>query len=90
MPRNITQRPVPMKDMLRNLWRLPMRPNRHFQHRDPGVPDLCHMQNLIAVELHDVDVIRRHHLARGWNWTAVTGVSPVEHGIGRNDTPHAI
>src|SRR5262245_60523087 len=52
--------------------------------REAGVPDLCQMSNLVAVELHNVDVVRRHFLARRWNRAALTGMSAVEDSIGRN------
>src|SRR5262245_2292935 len=51
---------------------------------EAGVPDLCQMSNLVAVELHNVHVVRCHFLARRWNRAALTGMSAVEDSIGRN------
>jgi hypothetical protein len=43
------------------------------------MPDLRHMNDLFAIELHDVDVIRAYPTTSRWNRAARSGVGPVEY-----------
>ena len=46
-------------------------------------PDLRHVPNLVALKIHDIDVVGfAHGLARGFAWPAWAGVRASEHAIG--------
>src|SRR5215471_19750958 len=53
-------------------------------HRQPGVPDLGHVADLWAVELHHVHVIRLDGLSRRRAGTALAGMRRVEHSVRRH------
>lgn len=57
---------------------LPLRPAKILQCQT-GMPDLRHMHDLVAVELHDVDVIRAYTTTGWWNGAARSGVGPMEY-----------
>src|SRR3990170_7214265 len=45
------------------------------------------MPDLVAVELHDINVIRCHAFSCGWNRSALAGMRAVEDRIGRDIAP---
>jgi hypothetical protein len=55
--------------------------------REARVPDLRHVPDLVAVELHDVDVVRRHLFARWREGPPRAGVGAMKDGIGRDVAP---
>src|SRR5690606_104175 len=64
----------------------------------PIVPDLGHVPDPAALELHDVDVLSRHAPARRRHWAAIPGVRALEHAerghvvapLIHRETPHLI
>src|SRR5262245_23623348 len=42
--------------------------------RESVVPDLRHVPDLVAIELHDVDVVRSRALSRWWHRPALAGM----------------
>src|SRR5262245_22421143 len=51
------------------------------------MPDLGHVPNLVAVELHDVDVVRRHFFPRRRNRPALAAMGCMENGVRRDVAP---
>src|SRR5215471_14775277 len=46
-----------------------------------GIPDLRHVRDLVAFELHDVDVIRTHAASRRGNRTALARMGAMEYTV---------
>src|SRR4030095_181400 len=51
---------------------------------DTVVPDLRHVTNLVAVELHHIHVVRLDALSGGWHWPTVTRMASPEHSVSGN------
>src|SRR4029450_5604926 len=64
------------------LWRN-SDPSQRF-HRQPRVPDLCHMADLVAVKIHHVHIVRLHAFAGWWARAALAGVGAGEDAVGTN------
>ena len=58
------------------IWYRPLRPTQLLQ-RVPFIPDLRHMTDLIAFEIHDIDVISGDLLSRWRNGATLTGLRTV-------------
>ena len=54
---------------------------------DPGMPNLRHVANAIALELHHVHVVGLRALAGRRHWAAVPGVGAGEDGVGDDMVP---
>src|SRR5580698_4671280 len=50
-------------------------------HGPSRMPDLRHMPDLLAVELHHVHIVRLHALAGRWAGATLSGLSAREDGV---------
>ena len=61
-----------------------------FLQGQSGVPDFCHVDDLVAFKLHDVDVIGARASSRWWNRTTRARVRRVKHTVGRHVVSNCI
>src|ERR1700735_2107319 len=59
-------------------------------HGPSRMPDLRHMLDLLAVELHHVHIVRLHALAGRWAGAAWSGMSAGEDAVGTDVLPFVI
>src|ERR1035438_50117 len=57
---------------------------------ETGVPDFCHMDDLVPRELHHVHVVGGGATACCRNWATGAGVSSVKHCVGGDVVPRNI
>ena len=61
-----------------------------FLQGQSGVPDFCHVDDLVAFKLHDVNVIGARASSRWWNRTTRARVRRVKHTVGRHVVSNCI
>ena len=64
-------------------WRSPLGPAELF-HRQAGMPYLGHVDDLVALELHDIDVVGAGPTSGRRNGTAGAGMGAMKHAVGRD------
>ena len=61
-----------------------------FLHGEAGVPDLGHVNDLVPIELHDIDVVSAGVTAGRRNRAALTSMRAMEHAVGGNIVPRRV